>query len=358
MSSAKELPEEKRILIRNAVQRINDIANNLLENSKKNIDKQNELQNNNADFFESTPSNLQLSNHQLDTYLLSSLIDTIVSEKRIQYRDKPNINIAADLNQAYGLFVQIDSQKLQTVLSNLINNSVEALPEFKGEITVSIRGYTNTILIVVFDNGIGIPSNILSNIGKLGFSYGKKGTESGSGMGIAHAKNTIESFGGKFEIQSRSGDGTMINITLKREKTPPWFVEEIQLSSTTYIVIIDDDFSIHQVWIGRLKSLNILDFTQYSSFTSIKSFIEWFSNFIKNSTHDISKILFLVDYEFLNESMTGLDLIEELNITKQSILITSRYEESQIRTRCDRLSIRLIPKSMTGLVPIKFENSF
>lgn len=354
MGAVKELPEEKRVLIRNAVQRINDIANNLLVKSKTPTASSTDHGINTG--HTNTTSHKKTShtnNLKLDTHLLSSLIDTIVSEKRIQFRDKINVHIEADLNEAYGLFARIDSQEFQRVISNLINNSVEALLDAKGEVTVSIRGYTNTILVVVFDNGKGIPQQLLAKLGEVGVSYGKEGTESGSGLGLAHAKKAIESFGGKFEIQSRVGEGTMVNITLTREQTPKWFVEEIRLSSNMQLVSVDDDVSIHQVWSGRFKSLHISEIIKHMSFTSIKSFMEWFARQATENNIGISNILFLVDYEFLNESMTGLDLIEKLNISKYAILITSRFDEPQIRVRCDSVGIKLIPKSMAGLVPIK-----
>jgi hypothetical protein len=36
-----------------------------------------------------------------------------------------------------------------------------------------------------------------------------------------------------------------------------------------------------------------------------------------------------------------------------SILVTSHFEEKQIRERCEKLSIKLIPKAMAELVPIE-----
>ncbi len=69
---------------------------------------------------------------------------------------------------------------------------------------------------MVSDNGKGIPSHILARLGEHGISYGKKGTESGSGLGIYHAKKTVEEWGGKFEVRSREGIGTAIEIKLPK----------------------------------------------------------------------------------------------------------------------------------------------
>ena len=73
---------------------------------------------------------------------------------------------------------------------------------------------------------------------------------------------------------------------------------------------------------------------------------------LKGGPMDITA-LFLMDYEISGSTESGLDLIETLGIQKQSILVTSRYEEKNIRERCESLGVRLIPKSMSGFVPIE-----
>jgi len=42
--------------------------------------------------------------------------------------------------------------------------------------------------VFVQDNGKGIPASVLSKLGQMGFTHGKEGTESGSGLGVYHAK--------------------------------------------------------------------------------------------------------------------------------------------------------------------------
>lgn len=65
--------------------------------------------------------------------------------------------------------------------------------------------------------------------------------------------------------------------------------------------------------------------------------------------------LYLVDYEFLGESETGLDVIERLGIASKAVLVTSRYEEPQVAEHCIRLGMKLISKRISSLVPILFE---
>jgi len=345
IATFKDIPEEKRLIIRNAVQRINDIANELLQKSKETSAKQSSV-NSPLLAINSAAANLKV-------HLLAPLIDDIVSEKRIQYRDKINVEITSDFSHSYGEFAEINANELKRVLSNLINNSVEAFADAKGKVMISIQSDKTTVSIVVRDNGKGIPPHILARLGEKGVTYGKEGTASGSGLGVYHAKKAIESFNGQFEILSKPSLGTTITMSFPKAAAPNWFVEKLVLSTNSQVIALDDDLSIHQIWKGRLQSLNAESFdVQLLSFTSGAEF----KNYVEAQVAEVAlQKVFLVDYELLNQNMTGLDLIEELGLGKSAILVTSRYEEDQIRNRCAKLRVKLIPKGMAGFVPIEIE---
>ena len=75
---------------------------------------------------------------------------------------------------------------------------------------------------------------------------------------------------------------------------------------------------------------------------------DWFRE-NKDQTRDS---LFLIDYELAAGSRNGLEIIELLNLRENSVLVTSRFEEEPIRRICRELSVRVIPKSLAGFVPI------
>jgi len=85
---------------------------------------------------------------------------------------------------------------------------------------------------------------------------------------------------------------------------------------------------------------------------------DWY-DFVKvgANNHSPLNILFLCDYEFLGSKETGLDVIEDLGLAKHTILVTSRYEEQDVRERCARLKIKLIPKPLAGFVPIEIKRA-
>ncbi len=339
----KEIPEDKRLIIRNSAQRINDIANGLIQQTKR------------AAQGAMVGSQTSAALSERSTVMLVALLDSIVSEKRVQFRERMGVEIEADLNQGYGLFAAINSTEFSRTISNLINNSVEAC-EDRGRVTVSIRGDTKNVLVTVTDNGKGIPKEILEKLGARGVTHGKEGSQSGAGIGVSHARETVEAFGGQFSIESKVGEGTVILMDLPRAETPKWFVEKLILDRNALVVSADDDQTIHQIWSGRLSSGRAASAgIRHMTFSSLEQLEEWVgSSMSEGATGAGAKVpVFLVDYEFLGQKSNGLEAIGRMGIGKQAILITSRYEEPAVRSKAEALGVRIIPKGLAPFVPIE-----
>ncbi|MBI4403098.1 MAG: HAMP domain-containing histidine kinase [Deltaproteobacteria bacterium] len=333
MSGLSQAPEEKRIIVRSAIARIHDIANNL-------IDKHRE-----ASASQTSPVVAGQMKEPPSIQLLSSLIDPLITEKRMQFRSRINVGIYARFNSlSYGVFANIQPNELKRALSNLINNAVEAIPE-RGTVAISIVPHNESVRITVEDDGKGIESEVLSKLGNAGVTHGKEG---GSGLGLFHARAAVESWGGKLEVSSIVGKGTTVTITLPKTMPPEWFVSELSFFPNSSVVILDDDTSIHQTWQGRFNSTGLFNkgITAFHFSTA-----QELSNWVTKSKPP-PNVLYLIDYELIGEHATGIDIIESLKIANQSILVTSRYEEKHILQSCQRLHMRLIPKSMAGFVPI------
>lgn len=326
LADVTALPEETRVLVRSATQRIRDIANSLL---KRTMVKHEPM--------------------ELSTEIVSSLIDQIVSEKRIQFRAKMDIEIVSKLAaDSYGIFARINSVELKRLISNLINNSVEAMTT-RGRIVVGLVAEGRNLVISVSDNGAGIPPKIMEKLGESGFSHGKEGMESGSGIGLYHAKSTLAKWGGTLKIHSQLDKGTVVEMILPLAESPSWFVPSIKIDALSEVVVFDDDPSIHSIWKDRLRSLSESVPCRLHHFSDGQSFKEFEQNRGKQ------KVLFLLDYELIGENKTGLDWAEELSLEKQSILVTNRYEEKGILKICQRLGIGIIPKSLAAWVPVEIE---
>ena len=284
ISSLDEVSEEKRFVLRSAFQRINDITNHLQQKGK-------------------SASNARPGS----SFMLIAAIDKLISEKRMQYRERLNIQIRGDLDEGYGLFSSIDPVEFARVLSNLINNSAEALVS-GGQVVIRITSDRDCSLISISDNGVGIPMEILNQLGRPGVTYGKVGRSyGGSGLGIYHAKRTVEDAGGSMVIESKVGVGTLVKIRLPKEKAPSWFVKSLDVNVEGTVVSLDDDQTIHQVWSRRLSAEDSRSsrFTgEHIILSSIGEFRDWYAN------HRRVHSLYLIDFEFLKEKENGLYLGE------------------------------------------------
>ncbi|HSW92745.1 MAG TPA: HAMP domain-containing sensor histidine kinase [Gammaproteobacteria bacterium] len=336
VSSFKELPEEGRILARSAISRIKDIANDLLHKNRDIIKKN-----------LSTSQSQQDKAHEPESsQLLLSLIEDIVSEKRIQLTTRPDIKIIYDIAlDSYGLFSKVQPTEFKRLISNLLNNSIESLDQ-SGKIQIMLISTGSNIELRITDNGCGIPPELLKKLGQRGQTQGKA---EGSGLGIFHARSNCEAVGGSLHIDSEVGKGTSVIITLPKANPPDWFIPELKLAAGSVVFILDDDFSIKEVWRQRFDQINAKDHRIEVHYFSTPD--EFESNF--NILDKSKSVHYLLDYEIMGEKKTGLDVAEKLCLGSQAILITSHWEEASIQTRCSEQRIHLIPKGLAGFVPIK-----
>jgi signal transduction histidine kinase len=336
MDSVQGITDEKKIIIRNAINRIRDIANTLLQKNDMQIVNINSTE----------PLSVTSVGEYSPTHL-ASLIESIITEKRVQYLNFNDVNIEFKVtSQNMALFSNISPTELKRLLSNLVNNSFEAMPSKIGRIEISAFSEDKNIRIAITDNGTGIPKDILANLGSRGGTYGKKG---GSGLGLWHAKETCERFGGSLEINSEVNKGTAIYLRFPACPPPDWFLGHLDLSEKKLIVVYDDDESIHELWDDRLKKIKTFDRELIVMHAKTPGELR---KIFGNIFDQMENVLFLLDYEISGVQNTGLDMIEELGIGTNSILITSRFEEESILSKCILLRTKLIPKSYSGMIPI------
>ena len=124
--------------------------------------------------------------------------------------------IPAALSPAYA-----DGQQIEQVCLNLFLNAIDAMPE-GGKLTVAVAEEPNgsdasTVVIRVADTGFGIEKKDLPKI-FLPFFSAKKGK--GLGLGLPICERIVKNHGGRIEVESEPGNGTIFSIYLPRDYRP------------------------------------------------------------------------------------------------------------------------------------------
>lgn len=121
-----------------------------------------------------------------------------------------NISFIRDLSAGSDLVFCSPNQIKQACVAILVN-ATEAVKD-NGEIKVATRNPdSESIVVDISDNGIGIPKDDIPHIFEPFFST--KHDTSGIGLGLAIVHGIIKSHGGSIEVKSELGRGTTISVT-------------------------------------------------------------------------------------------------------------------------------------------------
>ena len=101
--------------------------------------------------------------------------------------------------------LKCDSRKIEGVLSNLINNAVQAI-DGHGEIDVEVSSDSENLTILVKDSGSGIPDGDLEKVFEPMFTTKKTGT----GLGLVICKSIVEQHGGNISASNKPTTFTVV----------------------------------------------------------------------------------------------------------------------------------------------------
>lgn len=125
-----------------------------------------------------------------------------------------NVTLETDNEENLPL-VRGNSPRLQQVFLNLINNAAQAmLPKGGGVVIVRIRRDVSKrhLLAEVIDHGVGIKKEYLGKIFDPFFST--KETNEGTGLGLSICYSIVAEHGGKIEVESEEGEGSVFRVIL------------------------------------------------------------------------------------------------------------------------------------------------
>jgi two-component system osmolarity sensor histidine kinase EnvZ len=138
-----------------------------------------------------------------ETFDLSELLETTI----MKYEKK---EITTDISKE----VFLDGRKnlMQRCFGNLIDNTIK----YSTNVYISLRKLNNNILIIVDDDGPGIPENERENVFKPFYKIDKSRGDSKSsvGLGLSIASDIVKSHGGNIKLETSPTNGLRVKVIL------------------------------------------------------------------------------------------------------------------------------------------------
>jgi PAS domain S-box-containing protein len=115
----------------------------------------------------------------------------------------------------------IDATQMQQVLVNLIKNAMHAMTK-GGTLTLQTGEGADGVWVSVGDTGGGIPQEQINRIFEPFYTTKKKGT----GLGLMIVQRIVRAHGGRIELESHVGRGTIFRVWLPLHERRPRLLEE------------------------------------------------------------------------------------------------------------------------------------
>jgi PAS domain S-box-containing protein len=142
---------------------------------------------------------------------LRALCERFVRDARQQYPRAPStLELVWELAQPE---VLCDEKLLGHMLSNLLSNALKYSPE-GGVVCLRVGPHPEGLALGVQDQGIGIPENEQADLFGSFQRASNVGDIEGTGLGLSIVKKSVELHGGRVQVQSQPGQGTLVQIFL------------------------------------------------------------------------------------------------------------------------------------------------
>lgn len=107
----------------------------------------------------------------------------------------------------------VDPDRMGQALANLLDNAVKYSPR-GGQITLEAIGQGEEIVVNIKDTGIGIPGEALPRIWDRLYRADSSRSKAGLGLGLSQVKAIIKAHGGRIEVESEPGKGSVFSLHL------------------------------------------------------------------------------------------------------------------------------------------------
>jgi two-component system nitrogen regulation sensor histidine kinase NtrY len=132
---------------------------------------------------------------------------------------RPDVNFAFIADTEIGI-IACDRHQFGQAMTNVLKNAVEAIEarqkgegqDYRGRVSVSLRGNAEEVVVAIADNGIGLPQD-RERIVEPYVTTREKGT----GLGLAIVNKIVEEHGGEMTFAPGDPDGTVVTMRFARD---------------------------------------------------------------------------------------------------------------------------------------------
>lgn len=238
---------------------------------------------------------------------VKDLLFQIVLEKKHEISKNIKISLKVD-HDIENCLIKVSPIIFKNIISNLINNSVDAIHGC-GQIIIETKLIDNKAIILVHDDGKGMPDSLISQLFKEGVTF----KNNGYGLGLFDARKKILNWNGNIEVKSELKLGTTVKISL-----PIFQNSLVRKVSCKSVHIIEDDLILGESIVRKLKSTR--------PFLKVKLITDPY-DFFNIDARELEDTLVISDLNFKKSNITGVDVLKSGSTFKKVLMSGSHKSE-------------------------------
>lgn len=236
--------------------------------------------------------------------------NSIANDKHI------SLNFYSEIND---LFMDIDPEKVKTVLGNIIMNALKYTPMY-GKVIVVVKRHEDQLLVSINDNGIGMDEITQENIFDRFYQSGKI-ADGGAGVGLSIVKELCEVMDVAINVDSQIDVGTqfqlVFDITAHAEPLSDSFINFEEFNGEH---IVDDEILKHPISTATKTVLLVEDNNDVADYIMQVLALNYSCTHLRNGQEALEFALTSIpDIIITDIMMPVMDGIDLLRILKNDI---------------------------------------
>jgi signal transduction histidine kinase len=144
---------------------------------------------------------------------LRQLLRQIMNGLRVQFEKK---NLVLTFQEHSKIMIQTDKYKLSQAVYNILTNAYK-FTQSGGMVNVDYEVLPEKVVLTIADNGQGIKTEEVEHIFEAYYKGSGNASDLGDGLGLYVAKENLMEIGAQIKVQSKSGEGSVFEITIPRK---------------------------------------------------------------------------------------------------------------------------------------------